>query len=175
MPRTKLTVTLCVVSLLVLGAGIILSKTIKIWLNTPFDPVAARRQLNHHLVASKSAKLHAAIVLYAIHNNWCLPPMSNAQEIQKALSPYISDVSIFVNPVTHHLFQPNGSLSNHRIRNIAHPSQVVAFYDIHSPEPGYDKNELVSYPKVDLLFLDGTVSTIPSYDWPKYRLASKIP
>ena len=176
MPRTKIVVTLCVAFItLSLGATIIARKRIDIWLNSPLDPGRAERRLSRDLVKSQFDCIHAALVNYAIHNNSCLPPMKNIVEVQKALRPYTIDNSIFISSVTKHPFQPNVSLSNHRMNNIAHPSQVIAFYDIHPKDAGYDKREPVSYPQVDIMFLNGDFATISSYDWPKYQLASKIP
>ena len=179
MPRIN-TFTICCVtfSMLVL-VGVIINKSVRnsieIWMNTPFDPVRARWQNSRRLIRGQSAKIHAAMLLYAAHNRSRLPPMNSAEQTRVALLSYTGDLTLLVNPVTHHLFQPNAFLSHHKMRDIVHPSQVIAFYDIHSPDPGYDKNQLLSYPEVDMLFLDGTFSTVPSYDWPEYRLASKIP
>ena len=179
MPRTKTGIALCVAFLMLCLIGVVInksvSKSVKIWLNTPFDPAWAEWKANRKLTGRQSTKIHAAILLYTAHNHSRLPPMKNIKQAQLALLPYAGDPALLVNPVTHHFFQPNELLSHHKMFSIAHASQVVAFYDIHSPDPGYDKNQLLSYPDVDVLFLNGTWSTIPSYDWPKYRLASKIP
>jgi len=183
MSRAKNAVFICVAFiLLVSGAAMFIKdisrhsrKSVGTWLNTPFDPAGAKTRLSHNLVKDRLTKIHSAMVCYATHNNSRLPPMDSIGQVEIALIPCSSDASVLLSPVTHHLFQPNGRLSNHKLRDFAHPSQIVAFYDVHPLEPGYDRNQPLSYPDVDVLFLDGRISTVSSSDWSKYRAASKIP
>lgn len=179
MSRTKTSIIFCAaVAVALFGPAIVFSvfgTQLNTWLHKPLDPGRYKRRHERELVQNQLSQIHSALLRYAAQNGSHLPPLNTLEQAKRALAPYVKDSAVFISPVTHHPFQPNGFLSQRRLQDIAHPSQVVVFYDVHPIGRGYEKNQPVSYPEVDVLFLNGKYEIVSTFEWPQFRKASKIP
>ncbi|MEO7898800.1 MAG: WD40 repeat domain-containing protein, partial [Capsulimonas sp.] len=76
-----------------------------------------------------SRLLMKAVRLYLQDNDESLPPMDSTAHFQAAVSPYISNTSVFSCPATHLAFQPNPAIGLHSLAEYATPGEVIVFQD----------------------------------------------
>jgi hypothetical protein len=94
-----------------------------------------------------------------------IPPMQSLAVLQRSLAGYISDHSVYTDPLTHRQFYTNPSLSNKNISDIADPSSTVVAY---SDSPGADGLRAVG-------FLDGNARLVDVDEWASLQSSQQLP
>lgn len=94
-----------------------------------------------------------------------LPPMKTAAVTKRVLYPYVKSDSIFEQPQTHTLFQPNTSLSGRSLASFNDPASMVIYYEAAPEDDGLRA----------VLFLDGHVKRLADADWQRVKSASHVP
>ncbi len=114
---------------------------------------------------SNLKQLGLAFVQYTQDYDEKLPPMKTAETAKTALYPYVKEDSIFEQPPTHTLYQPNTSLSGRTLASFDNPSTMVIYYEATPADDGLRA----------VLFLDGHVKRISEADWQSAKTASHVP
>ncbi|MGI4787982.1 MAG: hypothetical protein ACRYFS_03930 [Janthinobacterium lividum] len=110
-------------------------------------------------------QIGVAVVQYTQDHNEVLPPMKSVAEADDALHPYINDVKIFENPITHQRYQTNTSLVHRNLASVEEAGAMVIYYETSSDADG----------KRAVLFLDGHVERVTEADWQRLKTASHVP
>lgn len=110
-------------------------------------------------------ELGLALLQYARNNNETLPPMRSIAEMQTSLRPYVSDARTFLDPISHHPYAPNPSLSRVKLLSIVAPGVQVAFYQ---PKPSPNGSRWVCN-------VDGHTQHLSRRYWLQVKAASSIP
>jgi len=114
---------------------------------------------------SSLMKLAFVIDWYTLDHNEKLPPMQGPDALKKALSPYLEDESVLVQPETHESYRPNPVLSGKKKAHIKYPDQMIMLYQ---PSPDSDGRRWV-------LFLDGHFDQVTAAQWEHFKKLSKLP
>lgn len=130
-------------------------------LNPPTPPAPDPKEAT----VSNMKQLGLAFIQYTQDYDEKLPPMKTAAVAKKALYPYVKSDSIFEQPQTHILFQPNTSLSGRSLASFNNPSSMVIYYEAAPEDDGLRA----------ILFLDGHVKRVADADWQRLRTASHVP
>lgn len=130
-------------------------------LNPPPPPAPDPKEAT----VSDLKQLGLAFMQYTQDYDEKLPPMKTAAAAKKALYPYAKTDSIFEQPQTHTLFQPNTSLSGRSLASFNNPSSMVIYYETAPEDDGLRA----------VLFLDGHVKRLSGADWQQAKTASHVP
>lgn len=115
--------------------------------------------------SSNLKQLGLATHQYAQDHNETFPPLQNAEEMKKALLPYVKNEALFVHPGTGEPYQPNPALAQKRMAAMAEPASTVLFYEMSAGDDGY---RAVAY-------ADGHVKRVSETEWPQIKKASRVP
>jgi len=113
-------------------------------------------------VPSNLKQLNTALLMYAQDYDWMLPPMKSASGLKAVLYPYVSDVSVFIDPKSQEPFQPNPSISQRHLHEVLKESfrrnqAIFTFYQ--TPAQNNDARYVCLLPIPDVKF----VKEVP--DW----------
>jgi prepilin-type processing-associated H-X9-DG protein len=114
---------------------------------------------------SNLKQIGLALLMYSQDFDEKLPPMRSAAGVKKAISPYIRNAAVFIQPGTKQPYRPNTFLSHRSVATFKTPASMMAFFEA---SPASDGTRGV-------LFLDGHVKRFPEAAWPALRRASHIP
>ncbi len=134
-------------------------------LQTALNPPAPPAPDPQVATVSNMKQLGLAFVQYTQDYDEKLPPMKSAAGAKKVLFPYVKADSVFEQPQTHTLFQPNTSLSGRSLATFNDPSSMVIYYEAAPEDDGLRA----------VLFLDGRVKRLADTDWQRARTASHVP
>jgi len=123
------------------------------------DPISAS--------TSNLKQLGLALMMYTQDWDGKLPPLDNPEKVKTLLTPYVStkDSNLFTNPIDGKPYKINTILSNHTMNHITSPASMVIFYE-DAPASNGTRG---------VCFLDGHVKRVSESEWPRLKLASKIP
>jgi prepilin-type processing-associated H-X9-DG protein len=93
------------------------------------------------------------------------PPLRTAEEMKKALLPYVKNEALFIHPGTGEPYQPNPVLSEKRLASIAEPASMVLFYEMSAGDDGHR----------GVAYADGHVKRVSETEWPQIKKASRVP
>ena len=130
-------------------------------LNPPPPPAPDPKQAT----VSDMKQLGLAFLQYTQDYDEKLPPLKTAEIAKTALYPYAKSDSVFEQPQTHALFQPNTSLSGRSLATFNSPSTMVVYYEAAPEDDGLRA----------VLFLDGHVKRLADADWQRVKSASHVP
>lgn len=105
-----------------------------------------------------------ALEMYTIDHGDVLPPMVTQAEWEEALSWYVADSSVFVDPATEEPYRINASLSGLELTAIEDPGSVVAVYEAQLRDDGMRK----------VVFADGSAGYVTEDGWDELKAASGI-
>lgn len=134
-------------------------------LQTALNPPAPPAPDPQVATVSDMKQLGLALDQYIQDYDEKLPPMKTAAIAKKVLYPYAKTDSVFEQPQTHTLFQPNTSLSGRSLASFDTPASMVIYYE---DAPEADGLRAV-------LFLDGHVRRLADADWQRVKTASHVP
>lgn len=130
-------------------------------LNPPSPPAPDPKEAT----VSDMKQLGLAFIQYTQDYDEKLPPMKTAAAAKTALFPYAKSDSVFEQPQTHALFQPNTSLSGRSLATFNDPASMVIYYEAAPEDDGQRA----------VLFLDGHVKRMADADWQRVKSASHVP
>jgi hypothetical protein len=110
-------------------------------------------------------QLGIAMQMYTQDSNESFPPMTTADEMKKALFPYVKSDGIFTQPGKDTPYAPNPWLSKKKLATIKQPAAIVVLFEA---EPGDDD-------MVGLLFADWHVKRVPPAEAATLKKASHVP
>jgi hypothetical protein len=96
-----------------------------------------------------------ALEMYTIDHGDVLPPMTTQAEWEEALSWYVADSSVFVDPATEEPYPINASLSGVELASMETPAMIVAVYEAQLRDDGTRK----------VVFADGSTGYIAEDAW----------
>ncbi len=130
-------------------------------LNPPVPPAPDPKEAT----VSDLKQIGLAVMQYMQDYDEKLPPMKTPAVAKKALFPYVKSDSVFEQPQTHTLFQPNTSLSGRSLASFDNLTSMVVYYEAAPEADGLRA----------VLFLDGHVKRLSDADWQQAKTASHVP
>lgn len=131
---------------------------------TLFGCSRTKRISDNELSLGNLKQLGLALWKYTQDSKGVLPPLVNSTVVKSALSPYIKDADVFIQPASGKAYLSNTMLSRKRITDYPNPEHIVVLYE--------------SFPSNDntrgVVFLNFHAERIPEQKWLQLKRHSGI-
>ncbi len=124
-----------------------------------------RQQAQAAHCLSHLRQIGTALMQYLMDYDERFPPMKTFDQTQKALNPYLRNLSVFNCPATKKPYQPNPHLHLKSLKDISKPSETPAFYDA-QPHPDGMRG---------VAFVDGHSKMLSLKEWQSLQKQHDLP